>query len=105
MLFDAIHKATGSRADARPAAGHAGGALLDSNVDLPGGFLELFGKPVRGSACECERSSGLMLGPILAMVNGPIVGEAIKDPNNRINKLVPPRRTTRRWSRRSTWRS
>ena len=30
--------------------------LLDSNVELPGGFLELFGKPVRESACECERT-------------------------------------------------
>ncbi len=29
-----------------------------------------------------------MLGPVLAMVNGPIVGDAIKDPNNRIDKLV-----------------
>ena len=46
--------------------------------------------------------SGLNLGPILAMVNGPIVGDAIKDPNNAINKLVLARRTTRRWWRRST---
>ena len=24
-------------------------------MNLPGGFLELFGKPARESACECER--------------------------------------------------
>ena len=29
-----------------------------------------------------------MLGPVLNLVNGPIVGEAIKDPGNRINKLA-----------------
>ncbi len=29
----------------------------------------------------------MMLGPVLNMVNGPVVGEAIKDPNNRIAKL------------------
>lgn len=62
--------------------------LPDSNVELPGGFLELFGKPARESACECERSGGMNLGPILAMVNGPIVADAIKDPSNRINKIV-----------------
>ena len=30
----------------------------------------------------------MMLGPVLNMVNGPVVGEAIKDPNNRIAKLL-----------------
>ena len=29
----------------------------------------------------------MMLGPVMNMVNGPVVGEAIKDPNNRIAKL------------------
>lgn len=89
VLFDSIHKATGSqsRLPGLPPGSRAA-QLVDSNVDLPGGFLELFNKPVRESSCECERSGGLNLGPILAMVNGPIVGEAIKDPNNRINKLV-----------------
>jgi hypothetical protein len=89
VLFDSIHKATGSvsRLPGLPPGARAA-QLVDSNVQLPGGFLDLFNKPVRESSCECERSSGLNLGPILAMVNGPIVGEAIKDPSNRINQLV-----------------
>ena len=29
-----------------------------------------------------------MLGPVLNMVNGPVVGEAVKDPSNRIAKLL-----------------
>lgn len=89
VLFDAIHKATGSvsRLPGLPPGSRAA-QLVDSNVNLPGGFLELFNKPVRESSCECERSGGLNLGPVLAMVNGPIVGEAIKDPVNRINKLA-----------------
>ena len=29
-----------------------------------------------------------MLGPVLNLVNGPIVADAIKDPNNRITRLV-----------------
>jgi hypothetical protein len=89
VLFDTIHKATGSqsRLPGLPPGSRAA-QLVDSNVELPGGFLDLFNKPVRESSCECERGTGLNLGPILAMVNGPIVGEAVKDPNNRINKLV-----------------
>jgi hypothetical protein len=89
VLFDSIHKATGSlsKLPGLPQGSRAA-QLVDSNVELPGGFLDLLGKPVRESACECERTGGLNLGPILAMVNGPIVGEAIRDPNNRINKFT-----------------
>ncbi|MCS6865347.1 MAG: DUF1553 domain-containing protein [Gemmataceae bacterium] len=89
VLFDSIHQVTGSKSKLPGLPPGARAAqLLDSNVELPGGFLELFNKPARESSCECERSSSLNLGPILAMVNGPIVGEAIKDPNNRINQFV-----------------
>lgn len=88
-LYDAIHKVTGSQSRLPGLPPGSRAALLpDSNVELPGGFLELFGKPARESACECERSGGMNLGPILAMVNGPIVADAIKDPANRINKIV-----------------
>jgi hypothetical protein len=89
VLYDAIQRATGSvsRLPGLPAGARAA-QLLDSAQDVPGGFLDLFGKPPRESACECERSGGLMLGPVLNMVNGPVVGEAIKDPNNRIAALL-----------------
>ncbi|MCU0703368.1 MAG: DUF1553 domain-containing protein [Fimbriiglobus sp.] len=89
VLYDAIHRATGSpsKLPGLPAGSRAA-QLVDSNVDLPGGFLELFGKPVRESACECERSNTLMLGPVLAMVNGPIVGDAVRDPNNHIVRFT-----------------
>jgi hypothetical protein len=89
VLFDSIHRATGatSKLPGLPPGSRAV-QLIDTNVDLPGGFLELFGKPVRESACECERSNTLMLGPVLAMVNGPIVGDAVRDPNNHIVKFT-----------------
>jgi hypothetical protein len=89
VLYDAIHRVTGapSRLPGLPPTARAA-ELLDSSVPVPGGFLELFGKPPRESACECERSGGVMLGPILNLVNGPVVGEALKDPNNRLAKLV-----------------
>ena len=89
VLFDSIHRATGatSHLPGLPAGARAS-QLVDGNVDLPGGFLELLGKPVRESACECERSNTMMLGPILAMVNGPIVADAIKDPTNYIVRFT-----------------
>jgi hypothetical protein len=89
VLYDAIHRVTGSasRLPGLPPGARAA-ELLDSSVPIPGGFLELFGKPPRESACECERSAGMMLGPVLNLVNGPVLGEALKDPNNRLAKLV-----------------
>lgn len=62
--------------------------LVDSNVDVPGGFLKNLGQPPRESACECERQSGLQLGPVLTMITGPVVAEAIRDPGNRVSKLA-----------------
>ncbi|MBA2227830.1 DUF1549 domain-containing protein [Thermogemmata fonticola] len=89
VLFDSIHRVTGavSRLPGLPPGARAA-QLLDSNVEVPGGFFELFSKPPRESPCECERSNTLNLGPILAMVNGPIIGEALRDPNNRLNQFV-----------------
>jgi hypothetical protein len=89
VLYDAIHRVTGSasRLPGLPPGARAA-ELLDSSVPIPGGFLELFGKPPRESACECERSTGMMLGPVLNLVNGPVLGEALKDPSNRLAKLV-----------------
>jgi hypothetical protein len=89
VLFDTIERASGWKAKLpglRPGARAA--QLLDSNVDVGGGFFELFGKPPRESACECERSNGMLLGPVLALINGPVVGEALKDPENRLNKIL-----------------
>src|SRR5262249_50082080 len=89
VLYDTIYRATGSMSHLPglpPGARAAQG--LDGTVDLPSGFLDLFGKPVRESACECERSSSMMLGPVLNLVNGPIVGDALRDPSNRFPKMA-----------------
>jgi hypothetical protein len=89
VIFDAVHRATGSlsRLPGLP-PGTRAAQFVDSSVKVPGGFLDLLGRPPRESACECERSSGMMLGPVLNLVNGPVVADALKDPDNRINKLV-----------------
>ncbi|MGL4419545.1 MAG: DUF1553 domain-containing protein, partial [Gemmataceae bacterium] len=89
VLYDAVHAATGSITRLPGVApGTRAAQLIDSNIDLPGGFLDLLGKPVRESACECERSNQMMLGPVLAFVSGPVVGDAVHDPNNRIAQFT-----------------
>ncbi len=89
VLFDAIHKATGStaRIPGLPPGARAS-ELVNANVKLPGDFLKQLGRPPRESSCECERSNNLMLAPVLNLVNGEVLNNAVADPSNRINVLV-----------------
>jgi WD40 repeat protein len=89
VLYDSIFRGTGtvSKIPGVPAGARAS-ALPDSGVELPSGFLNTFGRPTRESACECERSSGLQLGPVMALISGPTVAEAIEDPANELAKLT-----------------
>lgn len=89
VLYDAIQYTTGSisRLPGVP-AGYRAAQLPDVGLTLPSGFFEVFGRAPRESSCECERSSGMMLGPVMTLVNGPTIAEAIADPANEITKLV-----------------
>ena len=89
VLYDAIYRTTGATsAFAGVAPGTRAAALPDVGVELPDGFLGNLGRPARESACECERSSNLQLGPVMALVSGPTVGNAISDPENLVAQLV-----------------
>ena len=88
-LFDAIHRASGSVTKLpgqRP--GTRAVSIPGPDVKLPDGFLDLFGRPPRESACECERTSGMSLGQALNLVNGPTFANAINDPQNGIVSLL-----------------
>ncbi len=88
-LFDAIHRASGSLArlpGQRP--GSRAVELPGPEVKLGDNFLDLFGRPPRESACECERGSGMSLGQALNLVNGPTVAGAISDPTNTLSALA-----------------
>jgi hypothetical protein len=89
VLYDTIQRSTGSisRLPGVP-EGYRATQLPDVGLTLPSGFFEVFGRPARESACECERSSGMMLGPVMTLVNGPTIADAIADPQNAITKLV-----------------
>ncbi len=89
VLFDSIHRASGSlsRLPGLP-PGTRAAQLVDSNVSAAGSFFELFGRPPRESACECDRSNSILLGPVLSLLTGPVMSEALRDPGNRINKIA-----------------
>ncbi len=89
VLYDSIHRVTGSisRIPGVP-NGTRAAALPDSGVNLPDGFLSNLGRPARESVCECERSSGLQLGPVMALISGPTVEAAISDSGSELSKLV-----------------
>jgi len=89
VLYDAVHRATGSVSRIPGLApGTRAAELPDSGVELESGFFGTFGRPPRESACECERTSGLQLGPVMALVSGPTISNAVGDPQNEIAKLV-----------------
>ncbi len=88
QLIDAVAVATGAKPH------FAGVPVGMRSVELPDGtvpgndFLTLFGRPKRQSACECERSSNLTLSHAMKLINGSTVGEAVSEPNNRIQQIV-----------------
>lgn len=89
VLYDSLMTVTGSVSHIPGVApGIRAAELPDAGVKVPGDFLVQFGRPVRESPCECERSSGMELGPVMALCSGPILNQAISDPNNAIAKLV-----------------
>lgn len=89
VLLDSVYRVTGSVSRFPGVApGVRAAALPDSGVELPSGFLTTFGRPARESACECERTSELQLGPVMALVTGPTLADALADPDNELTKLV-----------------
>ena len=89
VLYDALHAATGSQTKLPGVPpGTRAAELPDSGAKLPSGFLANLGRPARESACECERSTGLQLGPVMALVSGPTLNDAVSDPTNELAKLA-----------------
>jgi hypothetical protein len=71
----------------------AGFALGTRATQLPDGeinhpFLKTFGQPARELACECEREGDSNLAQALQLINGPAVNDRLRNPTNRIGKLL-----------------
>ena len=76
VRFDMICQVTGSseKFDGVP-AGYRAIELWDSQV--PHYFLSLFGRPVRATACECERATQPSVGQVLHVLNSPQIHEKL----------------------------
>lgn len=89
VLFDSVFAVTGSMPDIPGVPkGTRAAALADAQIKLQDGFLTNFGRPARESVCECERSNDVNLGPVMALMSGPTVGDAISNEGNAIAKLT-----------------
>jgi hypothetical protein len=78
----------------------AGFPLGTRSVQLPDGevnhpFLKTFGQPARELACECEREGDSNLAQALQLINGPAVNDRLRNPNNRIGKLLAAKKSDR----------
>ncbi|MFO0927899.1 MAG: DUF1553 domain-containing protein [Gemmataceae bacterium] len=74
-------------------------------VQLPDGefnhpFLKTFGQPARELACECERESDSNLAQALQLINGPTVNDKLRNPTNRLGKLLAKKAADRARPRR-----
>ncbi len=85
QLLDSIRLVTGtdSRFQGLPVGMHAE-QIPDATTSGGDGFLDLFGKPVRQTPCECERSTSVSLGQALNLINGPTLSDAVAAPTGRL---------------------
>lgn len=88
QLMDAVASAAGARPvfpdvpQDTPAE-----QLVDPHIGKEG-FLDVFGRPLRESACECERRTDFSLPQALNLINGRTISDAVADPKGRVAKLV-----------------
>lgn len=87
-LMDAVAAAAGVRPNfPEVPEDTAAEQLVDPHIGKEG-FLDVFGRPLRESACECERRADFSLPQALNLVNGTTISDAVADPKGRVATLV-----------------
>lgn len=87
-LLDALTLATGVRPKMPEVPSDITAAqIVDPHVGKEG-FLDLFGRPARESACECERRTDLSLPQALNLVNGKTISDAVGSVEGRVAKAI-----------------
>src|SRR5262249_13685917 len=56
-------------------------------------FLKIFGRPVRATVCECERSTEPSIAQALHLLNSDEIGTKIEAPSGRARKLADSQRS------------
>lgn len=86
-LLDSLAQATGVPENIAGApAGFTASQLPDGDVQSD--FLNLFGKPQRMEACECERDDGSNMLQALHFINGPTILNKLTNAGGRVAALV-----------------
>jgi hypothetical protein len=87
VLLDAICQTTGvgEKFDSMP-AGYRAIQLWDSQV--PHYFLRLYGRPMRASACECERNGEASIAQVLHLMNSSRINAKLAHESGAIARLV-----------------
>ena len=87
VLLDAICEVTGvpEKFQGLPASFRAI-QLWDSHTQHD--FLRLFGRPVRASSCECERTSQPNVSQVLHLLNASRIQEKLSHPQGRVARLL-----------------
>jgi len=91
-LLDSLLQATGVTENfANAPGGFTAKQLPDANVRND--FLDLFGKPQRMEACECERDFGSNMLQALHLLNGKSILDRVAAGNGRLKKLLAEKST------------
>ena len=88
QLMDAVSMASGAKPNFPEVPEDTNSAQLPDPHVGKDGFLDLFGRPNRESACECERRADLSLPQALNLINGATISDAVADPKGRVAKLI-----------------
>jgi hypothetical protein len=87
QLLDAVNLATGTvEKFTKLPSGTRAIALPDTTYASY--FLDTFGRPLRASTCECERSGDPTLGQALHLMNGDAVNTKVADPKGRLSVML-----------------
>jgi hypothetical protein len=91
VLFDAVNQVAGAPAGfgGLPADRYAPNrAIMLPDESFPSYFLDVFGRPQRISACECERVSEANLAQALHLLNSDEVQQKLSRPGGRADQLT-----------------
>jgi len=95
VLFDAVNQVASAPANfgGLPTDKHAPNrAIMLPDESFPSYFLDVFGRPQRISACECERVSEANLAQALHLLNSDEIQGKLQRPSGRADKMVQDKR-------------
>ena len=87
VLLDAISQSTGVPEDFNGwPKGYRAIQIWDNH--MPSYFFRIFGRPVRATVCECERSNEPSIAQALHLLNAPEIFEKISNRHGRVRQLA-----------------